>query len=170
MEDEPQAGWQASGALFLIRSPSDEQVYKCFRGLARRFAPYVKHEALVIEGDIPLSAAFAAAQPPRALQRLIDAESSIVVRVELHLGGLRIAFVRSGGGPMLYRESYFDELRISTHGALELTPEQVEEVIAELHACLDAVVVTGGEPVVSAASKVGVPVRSGPLDWNAMAF
>jgi hypothetical protein len=166
--EESQAGWPASGALFLIRSPSDEQVYKCFRGLAQRFAPYVKHESLWIEGNVPLSAAFAAAEPPPAIQRLIDAESSIVTRMELQLGGLMVAFVRSGGvGPPMYRESYFDELRLATHGSLELRHEQIEDIVAGLHTCLDAVAVTGGELVVSAASKVGVPVRHGPSDWGA---
>ena len=168
---ESQAGWPASGALFLIRSPSDEQVYKCFRGLAQRFAPYVKHESLWIEGDVPLSAGFAAAEPSPAIQRLIDAESSIVTRVEIHLGGLTIAFVRSGGvGPTIYRESYFDELRINEQGSLELTHEQIEEIVAQLHTCLDAVAVTGAELVVSAASKVGVPVHRGPSPWRTAAL
>jgi hypothetical protein len=155
----------------LIRSPSDEQVYECFRGLAQRFAPYVKHESLWIEGDVPLSAAFAAAGPPPAIQRLIDAKSSIVTRVELQLDGLSVAFVRSGGvGPPMYRESYFDELRLTTQGPLELTREQIEDIVAGLHTCLDAVAVTGAELVVNAASKVGVPVRRGPSSLGAAAF
>ena len=116
---EPEAG-PGSGALFLIRSPSDEQVYKCFQGLARRFAPYLRHEALWIEGDVPLSAAFAAAEPSPAIQRLLDAQASIITRVELHLAGLAVAFVRSGVGPARYRQSYFDQLRISTEGAHQL--------------------------------------------------
>ena len=167
---ESQAGWPASGAIFLIRSPSDEQVYKCFRGLAQRFAPYLKHEGLWIEGDVPLSAAFGAAEPPPAIQRLIDAESSIITKVEIRLGGLTIAFVRSGGvGPSIYRESYFDELRISEQGSPELTHEQIEGIVAQLHTCLDAVAVTGADFVVSAASKVGVPVHRGLSDWQAAA-
>jgi hypothetical protein len=168
---ELEAGWPASGALFLIRSPSDEQVYKCFRGLARRFAPYVKHEGLWIEGDVPLSAAFAAPEAPPAVRRLFDADASIITRVELHLAGLAIVFLRSGGaGAAMYRQSYFDELRISTYGALELSPDEIENVVAELHSCLEALVVAGAEPVVSAASKVGVPVRRGPSDREAVAF
>ena len=160
--EEPQAGKLGSGAIFLIRSPTDEQVYRCFRELAQRYAPFVKHEGVWLEGDVPLSAAFAAAEPSPAIQRLFDAESSIITRVELYLGGLAIAFVRSGGvGPIMYRESYFDELRISTHGALELIPEQIDDIVAALHTCLEAVIATGAELVVSAARKVGVPVRRG---------
>jgi hypothetical protein len=139
-------GKSESYCVLVIPSPTDAVVYGCFRSIARKWQPYLLSEQLWIEGDVPISSGFLLDSPPRTISRLLDAEVAIIAGVSLELTGLTVSYRRSGGhGPPMYRQSFFDDLLITKRDGAAMSTSDVQEMIEELHGCLEigSVMATG---------------------------
>jgi hypothetical protein len=125
--------------LLLIPAPSDRLVYLCFRSLAQRWKTVVTADRVTLIGNLPLTAGLTHDTVPPAIKKLVEAELDTIAGIELEIGGLAIAYVRSGGhGPAPYRKSFFDEVRLSIRGSTPLTGEEVAALIRQLYDSLDA--------------------------------
>ena len=125
--------------LLIIPSPRDEVVYGCFRSIAGKWREHVTDEALWIESDVPISAGLTTSMPSEPLVKLMHSNADIVSRIDLRFGGLLLSFIRSGGqGPVMFRESFFDEIRAECHGTSSIDAEEILDVFAEISDCLEA--------------------------------
>ncbi|HEU4600664.1 MAG TPA: hypothetical protein VFS24_01790 [Steroidobacteraceae bacterium] len=151
----------AGHCLLLIPAPTDGVVYRCFQRLMQRWSAHVTGQALLIEGNVPLTPNFDAAEPRGAIARLLDANLDVIGRIELCFGSLRVSYVRSGGhGPRLYRQSYFDEVRLEIDGATSVTREQIGEMLLEITARLHASAATGTAELTELTEALPLQVRS----------
>lgn len=125
--------------LLIIPSPRDEVVYGCFRSIAGKWREHVTGEGLWIECDVPISPGLTTSEPSESLLKVMDSSADIVSRIEIRFGGLLLSFIRSGGqGPVMFRQSFFDEIRAECHGTASIDAEEIVDVFAELCECLDA--------------------------------
>ncbi|HEU4654366.1 MAG TPA: hypothetical protein VFS47_10285, partial [Steroidobacteraceae bacterium] len=109
----------------------------CFRAVARRWSGRVTREYLLIEGGVPISSGLTLDVPPPTISKLIDASIDVIARIELEFGGLWICFERTGGGgPQLFRQSFFDQVRIELRGPSALEMSEIQQLIRELDTCL----------------------------------
>jgi hypothetical protein len=125
--------------LLIIPSPRDEVVYGCFRSIAGRWREHVTGEGLWIESDVPISVGLTTPEPFEPLVKLMGSSADIVSRIDLRFGGLLLSFIRSGGqGPMMFRQSFFDELRAECQGTSSIDAEEILDIFGELSECLEA--------------------------------
>ena len=128
--------------VLLIPAPTDAQVYRCCRAIAWRLQVPLTCERLWLEQDVPLTPGLCEPKPPSAISRVLACDCMLIARIQLEVGGLQIDYVRSGGHDP-FRESFFDEVRLSAVGVLQLDQAQVQEVIMILCTALDAAALRG---------------------------
>lgn len=96
-------------------------------------------ERLSIEGDVPIRPCLTVAAPSSVLMKLLAVRSDVIARIDLEFGGLTLSYVRSGGhGPVIYRKSFFDEVRVDLDGDTPLDDHDLHEIFSELCVSLDA--------------------------------
>lgn len=139
--------------LLLIRAPSDRSIYETFRAVATHDRGRIRHEQLLIEGNVPLTAGLAAPEVPHTVERLLEAESEMIDKLALQTGKLRMTYVRSGGHAP-YRESYFDEIQLDAPRATA-KPHEIAQVLETLFKGL------------SVTSHMGTPYLSELIDDTA---
>lgn len=135
---------KADAYLLLIASPSDRDIYERFRMLARRWRSRVLHEDLVLEGGVPLMPELAGSAAPRAVERVLAANCSIIDRIDLDIGGVLVRFRRSGGHAP-YRESFFDEVRLNVHGRVALDARELQQLVQDVRRTFDVAAAAGGD-------------------------
>ncbi|HEU4652559.1 MAG TPA: hypothetical protein VFS47_01150 [Steroidobacteraceae bacterium] len=85
----------------------------------------------------------------------------VIARIDVHFGSLCVSYVRSGGhGPRLYRQSYFDEVRLAIHGPTTLTREQIGEMLLDITTTLHASAATGTAELTELTDALPLRVRS----------
>lgn len=147
----------------LIPAPADGVVYRAFKRIAQTWSDRLTYQQLLIEGDVPLSTAFEAAEPSATIAKLLDANLDVIARIEVHFGALSVIYVRSGGhGPQLYRESFFDEVRFDIDGASTLTRDEVGQLILAISTSLHASAASGTPEFGELAE--GLPLLMRPSD------
>lgn len=130
--------------LLLIPSPSDELVYRSFRSVGQQWGSYVTDERLWIEGGVPLTPHLTTHATSPLVSSLAGTQLDVISRIELSFDGLTIAYVRSGGhGPTMFRESFFDEIRIEQEGKSSLSVDALASLCRELCSSLDVLRGTG---------------------------
>lgn len=128
----------AGHCLFVIPSPSDDVIHGGFRAIAQRWRVHVTGERLWIEGDVPMSASLTTPVPSPALERLLAFRADVIARIDLNFDGLTFSYVRSGGhGPVMYRKSFFDEVRVELEGYTSVQEHDLGEMLRELCTSLE---------------------------------
>jgi hypothetical protein len=131
-------GRREGQCLFVVPSPADSLLYACFRAIAQRRQPFLSAERLWIEGGVLLSSGLTLDLPPATISKLVGGDLQIISRLEVEFGDLYVCFARAGGhGPQIFRESFFDEIRIERMASGSRAEIDVRELVKELDAFLD---------------------------------
>lgn len=135
----PSFAQQADGSgghcLLVIAASSDAAIYGCFRSLAHKWRASLQAERLWIEHAVPISSGLTFDSPPDIVQRILNAERELILRIEIELGSLLVAFNRSGGaGP--FRQSFFDEIRIERRYFDDESEPTIPQVLEQVRECL----------------------------------
>lgn len=153
--------------VLMIPAPADNQIYDCLHSIAAGLVPHVACERLWLEHEVPLSPGLCDPQPPCAIGRVLSHGSSLIARIALEIGGLKLEYVRSGGHDP-FRESFFDEVLLAIIGELQLDQQQVQDVLLALYTGLGATVFRGSplftDLFESAVQTASARTRIYPLD------
>lgn len=159
--------WGGGHCLLVIAAPSDADIYECLRSLAQKWRHTLGAERLWIENDLRISSGLMLDLPPLAVQKILDAERELILRMELELGGLLLTFARtSGGGP--FRQTYFDEIRIEQRSWDPVLEPTVTQLLDELRRSLHIGAAVLSEDLGELANRMGLPNIStvtGPLPF-----